>query len=345
MNVRGWKNVRMDMMTTWGQFKFEIGRTYIQEGEIELCKNGFHFHRNPFGLFTYYSFDLENVGVLEIEAGGVIVDGEDKSVCSEITIVRQLTLEQVKELGNMANNMGWGNTGDWNTGDLNTGDRNTGYRNTGYRNTGYRNTGDLNTGYRNTGYRNTGDRNTGDRNTGDLNTGYRNTGYRNTGDLNTGYRNTGYRNTGDLNTGYRNTGDRNTGYRNTGDWNTGDLNTGDRNTGYWNTGDLNTGYRNTGYRNTGDWNRCDNSNGFFNSVEPETVLVFNKPCRIGVWQSARIPDFLYFEERWSDIKSYITKEGIEQLTALPNFDGEVFREVSGFSLDDLKYFEVLFRKF
>ena len=240
MNVRGWKNVRMDMMTTWGQFKFEIGRTYIQEGEIELCKNGFHFHRNPFGLFTYYSFDLENVGVLEIEAGGVIVDGEDKSVCSEITIVRQLTLEQVKELGNMANNMGWGNTGDWNTGDLNTGDRNT---------------------------------------------------------------------------------------------------------GYWNTGDLNTGYRNTGYRNTGDWNRCDNSNGFFNSVEPETVLVFNKPCRIGVWQSARIPDFLYFEERWSDIKSYITKEGIEQLTALPNFDGEVFREVSGFSLDDLKYFEVLFRKF
>ena len=67
----------------------------------------------------------------------------------------------------------------------------------------------------NTGYRNTGDRNTGDRNTGDRNTGDRNTGNRNTGDRNTGHRNTGDRNTGNRNTGHRNTGDRNTGFLNT----------------------------------------------------------------------------------------------------------------------------------
>jgi len=44
-------------------------------------------------------------------------------------------------------------------------------------------------------------------------------------------------------------------------------------------------------------------------------------------------------------KNLVTREGIEQLKKLPNFDPEVFQEISGFSMEDLDSFEILFRKF
>ena len=200
--------------------QYELGKWYECEGELELCKNGFHFCVHPSGVWSYYPG--ENTRVFVVEAEDVLDTPYEpgaalKKVARRIRLVREITV-----------------TGDSNTGYSNTGDRNTGDSNTGYRNTGYGNTGDSNTGYSNTGYRNTGYRNTGDRNTGDRNTGDSNTGDSNTGDRNTGDSNTGDRNTGDRNTGYRNTGDSNTGYSNTGDSNTGDSNTGDSNTGYGN---------------------------------------------------------------------------------------------------------------
>jgi hypothetical protein len=157
-----------------------------------------------------------------------------------------------------------------------------------------------------------------------------NIGWGNTGDRNTGYRNTGDRNTGYRNTGYRNTGDRNTGYRNTGDGNTGDWNTGDGNTGDW---------------NTGDWNKCDYQNGHFNTSSPSNIMVFNKPCNVDAWNSAVKPDFLYFIKTWADIKPNVTKLGIKLLLDLPNFDPIIFEKISGYSVSDLKIFEILWRKF
>jgi len=251
-----------------------------------------------------------------------------------------------KKLFEEITSKGYRNTGDMNTGDMNTGSRNTGSRNTGIMNTGHRNTGDLNTGDLNTGYMNTGHRNTGDMNTGDMNTGDMNTGHRNTGDLNTGDMNTGSRNTGDMNTGSRNTGDRNTGIRNTGSRNTGDWNAGSRNTGDWNTGDWNT--------------------GFFNTVTPDVILVFDKECQRDEWEKAEKPYFLFFdltywveesemtdEEKTLDPgshyrggqlrkKDYKTafkeswdnadQEDREKIKNLPNFDPQIFFEISGIDL-------------
>jgi len=236
-----------------------------------------------------------------------------------------------------------------------------GYKNTGYKNTGYKNTGDRNTGYRNTGDRNTGYRNTGDWNTGDWNTGDWNTGGCNTGSRNTGDWNTGYKNTGSRNTGYMNTGDKNTGDRNTGDWNTGGWNTGSRNTGGWNTGS-----RNTGYRNTGDWNTGDRNTGFFNTVTPDVILAFNKECPRDEWEKANKPDFLFFDLTYWVEESEMTDEektldpgshyrggqlrkkdyktafkeswdnadpdDREKIKNLPNFDPQIFFEISGIDL-------------
>ena len=61
-----------------------------------------------------------------------------------------------------------------------------------------------------------------------------------------------------------------------------------------NTGDRNTGNRNTGDSNTGDWNAGNRNTGFFNTITPETILVFNKECKKEEWENAIKPSCLYF---------------------------------------------------
>ena len=250
-------------------FQFEIGKWYKHEGEIELCKKGFHFCKYQSGPWAYYTDS--GTRIFKVEAKGVVeeyIPGADlKFVCREIRLT-----EEIKRTGDC--NAGNGNAGNGNTGNRNAGNGNTGNRNAGNGNTGDRNAGDCNAGNRNTGNRNAGDCNTGNRNAGNGNTGDRNTGDCNTGNRNAGNRNTGNRNAGDCNTGNRNTGNGNTGNRNAGNGNTGDCNTGNRN-----AGNRNTGNRNTGNGNTGDCNTGDGNTGFFCQREP-LVISFDKQTKL-----------------------------------------------------------------
>ena len=175
MGIKGYKVFNPDW--TCRGFKYEVGKTYKIDGDIEICKEGFHFCQKVSDCFNYYSFNCENK-VAEVEATGVVETEKDKSVTNEIKIVREISWQEVLALVN--------------TGNCNTGNRNTGNRNTGNRNTGNRNTGNCNTGDCNTGDWNTDDWNTGDGNTGNCNTGNRNTGDWNTGDWNMSNYNTGF---------------------------------------------------------------------------------------------------------------------------------------------------------
>ena len=104
-----------------------------------------------------------------------------------------------------------------------------------------------------------------------------------------------------------------------------------------NTGELNTGYRNTGDSNTGNWNICDKETGFFNTKQSKTIRVFNKNVLVSVWEKCSKPDFIYFELKEDYKKSFIesfnktTKEDVEKLLKLPNFNYKVFEEISGIS--------------
>ena len=125
---KGWKV--FDNHLKCREFQYEVGKTYTHEGKIEMCASGFHFHENVCDLFQYYDF-VDSNRVCKIVAKNVIT-GDDKSVCSKIKIIKELTWYEVMSLVNIGkNNTGRNNTGDSNTGDRNTGDRNTGYRNTG----------------------------------------------------------------------------------------------------------------------------------------------------------------------------------------------------------------------
>lgn len=170
-------------------FQFEIGKWYEHNGELSLCKSGFHFCEYPSGPWAYYG----NGRLFKCEAEFVELSNEPgaglKHVAKRIRLIEEIIIGGDK-------NTGYGNAGDRNTGNWNTGSWNTGNWNTGNLNTGNWNTGNWNTGDGNTGDGNTGDRNTGNLNTGNLNTGNRNTGSWNTGDGNQGDHHSGCLNYG-----------------------------------------------------------------------------------------------------------------------------------------------------
>jgi len=174
--------------------------------------------------------------------------------------------------------------------------------------------------------------------------------------------NTGENNTGENNKGDRNSGDRNSGYSNSGDWNSGNRNSGDRNSGYRNSGD-----RNSGYSNSGDWNSGHWNSGDFNSTTPDTIRCFNKDVDRETWEQADKPQFIYdvnpniwvdesdmtddekkefsgfhdrggylktieYKEAWKIAWDEASEEDKTLLSKLPNFDADVFEEITGINV-------------
>ena len=183
--------------------------------------------------------------------------------------------------------------------------------------------------------------------------------------------NTGKGCTGLCNSGNRNSGDCNSGNRNSGDWNSGNRNSGNRNSGNRNSGNRNSGDWNSGDCNSGDWNKCSFSNGCFNTVEPK-IYLFNKPSdwtyRDWLNSDARyllnqIPgdvlEYVWFEDMTDEEKTAhpeakVTGGYLKQLDnsecgsiwwrglndyeksiikAIPNFDKEIFKEITGVDVD------------
>ena len=179
-----------------------------------------------------------------------------------------------------------------------------------------------------------------------------NSGNCNSGNWNSGDYNSGDRNSGNWNSGNFNSGNRNSGYYNSGDWNSGN----------WNSGDWNSGNYNSGDRNSGDWNSGNWNSGFFNTETPP-VRIFNKETNVPR-NDIDFPSFLYFnlnvwvphdtatEEEKEAYKTEIEtcggflktlsykeafrlawdkadKEEHKKLLKLPNWDNEIFKEISG----------------
>jgi len=188
--------------------------------------------------------------------------------------------------------------------------------------------------------------------------------------VNTGKNCTGYRNSGDYNSGNYNSGDRNTDDCNSGNWNSGNCNSGDYNSGCHNSGDWNSGDCNSGNCNSGNWNSADYCTGFFNSVE-QPLYIFNKPANISREDFISLPIVQVMRERYRNNwwmpsafmtdeekaahPEYKTGEGylksVDFKTAcglmwdkmtdnekaavkdIPNFDAEVFKDITGIVVD------------
>ena len=293
MSIKGYKVFNPDW--TCRGFQYKVGETFTHNGNIKMCGRGFHFCRKASDCFNYYRFNSENK-VAEIEALGDVETQGDKSVTDVIRIVREIEWHELLTIVNEGN----GCTGLCNSGDSNSGDRNS----------------------------------------------------------------------GDSNSGDWNSGDRNSGDRNSGDRNSGDRNSGDRNSGSWNSGDRNSGDRNSGSYNSGSWNSGDYSTGFLNS-EQQPIYMFNQPTnmqRDDICNLAGIQILNWnYENSWWIYSSNMTdeekkahpeyettggylktvdfktackmmwdsldEEDKEAVRNLPNFDNDVFREITGISVE------------
>ena len=142
--MKGYKALNADMTAKHGSIVYEIGKSYTHDGEVELCKSGFHFCPDPGDCFHYYGSGSR---IFEVEAGGTIVEGDGKCACSEITLVREADAAAIAR----ATNSGKGNSGIYNSGGCNSGNRNSGGCNSGDWNSGWHNSGDWNSGNRNSG--------------------------------------------------------------------------------------------------------------------------------------------------------------------------------------------------
>ena len=278
---------------TCRSFQFEVGKTFTEDVTPVCCDMGFHFCTKVADCFKYYDFNPDNK-VAEVEALGDIDTNNDDSKCSTNKI------HIIREIT-------WQEVLDL-----------------------------VNLGKACTGLCNSGNRNSGDWNSGDCNSGNRNSG--------------------DWNSGNRNSGN-----RNSGDWNSGDCNSGNRNSGDWNSGN----------RNSGDWNKTYFSNGCFNTESPK-IFLFNKPsdwtyqdwlnsdaryilmdCPSNVlawvWdddmtdeEKEQHPEysvtggFLKHIEKetgrqmWWDGLSDRQKDIVMQL---PNFDKDIFKEITGITVE------------
>ena len=159
-----------------------------------------------------------------------------------------------------------------------------------------------------------------------------------------------------------NTGKGCSGYRNSGNFNSGNFNSGNRNSGHYNSGNY----------NSGDWNKCNFSSGCFNTIEHQ-IYLFNKPSEWTYrdWMDSEaytilsyMPNnalqYIAWENMTDEEKNTYPEAGTtcgylkkldnsecrikwwrnlsnEQkavITAIPNFDKEIFKEITGIDIEE-----------
>lgn len=80
--------------------QYEVGKTYVLEGEPKLCERGFHFCTSPLAVFKHYA-PTNRFAIVKANIEDVIYDTADssnKAVARRITIVREITLEEIISL-------------------------------------------------------------------------------------------------------------------------------------------------------------------------------------------------------------------------------------------------------
>ena len=137
------------------------------------------------------------------------------------------------------------------------------------------------------------------------------------------------------------------------------------NTGLFNSGYSNSGDRNSGHRNSGVANKCCFSNGVFCNEDDMDIRIFNKPSGMSLrdfyrsryWNamcgaSFDLTEWIYYtdeekaadpeklktggylkvytyEEAWAKWWADLSAEDRKTIQEIPNFDKEVFKDITG----------------
>lgn len=96
--ITGYKGFERDF--TCRGMQYEVGKTYVLEGEPKLCERGFHFCTSPLAVFKHYA-PTNRFAIVKANIEDVIYDtaaSSNKAVARRITIVREITLEEIISL-------------------------------------------------------------------------------------------------------------------------------------------------------------------------------------------------------------------------------------------------------
>ncbi len=93
--MKGYKALNMDMSSAYGDMIYEVGKKYTITGELKMCKNGFHFCKCLEDIENYY--EIVRSRIFEIKAEGEIIDGNIKSCTESITLIRELSKEEIHQ--------------------------------------------------------------------------------------------------------------------------------------------------------------------------------------------------------------------------------------------------------
>ena len=93
--IAGYKGFDKDLKCQGHQFK--IGETYIHDGDIKLCKNGFHFCEHPLDVFNYYSPASSRFAEVEGSEVSDEKSGDTKRVTKRLTIKAEINFKSIVE--------------------------------------------------------------------------------------------------------------------------------------------------------------------------------------------------------------------------------------------------------
>jgi len=94
--VEGYKATNKDMQG-YDNFQYELNKTYVAEGKVEICRNGFHFSKTLAGTLVYY-YPYENSNryfkvraLVNKESWNEGWLSNDKYVAKEIILIEEIT--------------------------------------------------------------------------------------------------------------------------------------------------------------------------------------------------------------------------------------------------------------
>src|SRR5574343_316663 len=141
--------------------QFETGKTYVLNGTLEMCRQGFHFCRKLADVHEFYSFAYSRLWEIDVPDDAEVLHDGIKSVTNKFTLVREIPFFEVMQMCNfnedgkaltkLNTNLGFFNRGNDNRGNDNRGNNNYGNDNRGNNNCANNNRGNDNRGNDNHG--------------------------------------------------------------------------------------------------------------------------------------------------------------------------------------------------
>lgn len=93
--MKGYKALNIDMSSAYGDMSYEIGKKYTISGDLVPCENSYHFCENLEDIENYYTISKSRI--FEVKAEGKIIDEYNKSCAESITLIRELSKEEIHQ--------------------------------------------------------------------------------------------------------------------------------------------------------------------------------------------------------------------------------------------------------